>query len=378
MTRLYRRLCMSLVLLTIMVLLPATMPAVADDLTNDLKIEQQGSFQIGGSQRTVNGATRRFDHIYVFYQIPKQARKYPLVLVHGGGQSGKQWEFTPDGREGFQTLFLRRGYPVYVVDFGGGRAGFGDLTPNPQSCVNDPNHAVTCHGVPIPSISSNETVFQIFRYGEQYPNFFPDTAFPKNDPNALDQMMRQGVPITGYNETVISDDLAALFNRIGPAILVTHSASGRYGWLAALKTKNIVGIVSYEPTSLLFPSDGRCVNNGNAPGCHTPLSSVSAWQEVPRAEFSKLLTIPIQVVNGDHIPQAPSPLPFFEARRQFAIAATEFANSVKVAGGDATILDLPTKGLIGNTHFMFADTNNKEVAALLSAYLEQKQLDTKK
>ena len=61
-----------------------------------------------------------------------------------------------------------------------------------------------------------------------------------------------------------------------------------------------------------------------------------------------------------------------------AFAATEFANSVKVAGGDASILDLPTKGLIGNTHFMFADTNNKEVAALLSAYLEQKKLDTKK
>ena len=102
MTRMDRRISMIPNLLAAMVLVAVTAPGLADDLTNDLKIEQQGSFQIGGSQRTVNGATRRFDHMYVFYQIPKQARKYPLVLVHGGGQSGKQWESTPDGREGFQ------------------------------------------------------------------------------------------------------------------------------------------------------------------------------------------------------------------------------------------------------------------------------------
>src|SRR5205085_994760 len=157
----------------------------------------------------------------------------------------------------------------------------------------------------------------------------------------------------------ISDDLAALFNKIGPAIMVTHSASGRYGWLAATKTNNIAGIVSYEPTSLLFPSDGRCANNGNAPGCHNPsATSASAWQEVPRADFSKLLRIPIQLVNGDHIPTSFSPLPFFEARRQFAIAANEFVGSIRAASGDASVLNLPEQGLFGNTHFMFADTNN--------------------
>ena len=273
-------------------------------------------------------------------------------------------------------MFLARGYPVYVVDFGGGRAGFSDLTPNPQACVNDPGHAIACHGVPIPSLSSNETVFQIFRYGEAYPNFFADTAFPKNHPDALDQMMRQGVPIAGYNEAAISDGLAALFDKIGPAILVTHSASGRYGWLAATKTRNIAGIVSYEPTSLLFPSDGRCASNGNAPGCHNPNpASASAWQEVPRADFSKLRRIPIQLVNGDHIPTAPSPLPFFEARRQFAIAANEFVGSVRAAGGDASVLNLTEEGLVGNTHFMFADKNNKEVANLLSKFLKKKGLD---
>jgi len=55
MTRMDRRISMIPNLLAAMVLVAVTAPGLADDLTNDLKIEQQGSFQIGGSQRTVNG-----------------------------------------------------------------------------------------------------------------------------------------------------------------------------------------------------------------------------------------------------------------------------------------------------------------------------------
>jgi hypothetical protein len=46
------------------------------------------------------------------YQIPANARQLPVVMWQGHGQSTKTWETTPDGREGFQTLFLRRKFPV--------------------------------------------------------------------------------------------------------------------------------------------------------------------------------------------------------------------------------------------------------------------------
>ena len=62
------------------------------------------------------GQTLHGDHAHVFYQKPVNARKYPLVFLHGAGQSARTWESTPDGREGFQNLFLRRGYSVYLVD----------------------------------------------------------------------------------------------------------------------------------------------------------------------------------------------------------------------------------------------------------------------
>ena len=105
----------------------------------EIVLAEQGSFFVGGRQ--VQGAGHYdptksaaninegnafwVDQMYVQYQIPVNARKYPLVLVHGGGGTGRVWETTPDGREGYQTLMLRRGYAVYIVDFPRrGRAGY--------------------------------------------------------------------------------------------------------------------------------------------------------------------------------------------------------------------------------------------------------------
>ncbi|HXU32850.1 MAG TPA: alpha/beta hydrolase, partial [Thermoanaerobaculia bacterium] len=100
-----------------------------------LVIQQQGSFAVGGTVVTAPGTfdpikqgayspagadpagqTLHGDHAYVSYQIPIEARKLPLVFWHGHGQSAKTWETTPDGREGFQNIFLRRRFPVYLID----------------------------------------------------------------------------------------------------------------------------------------------------------------------------------------------------------------------------------------------------------------------
>ena len=92
-----------------------------------LIIQEQGSFAVGGTvisnpgtfdpyKQTPEGQTFHGDHAYVFYQVPVNARKLPLVLWHGAGQFSKTWETTPDGREGYQNIFLRRGFAVYVID----------------------------------------------------------------------------------------------------------------------------------------------------------------------------------------------------------------------------------------------------------------------
>ena len=82
-----------------------------------IRIEEQGSFAVGGTVLTDSlGHNYHGDHAYVFYQKPVDARKYPLVFAHGVGQFSKTWETTPDGREGFQNIFLRRGFSTYLVD----------------------------------------------------------------------------------------------------------------------------------------------------------------------------------------------------------------------------------------------------------------------
>src|ERR1043166_9291029 len=92
-----------------------------------LVIQEQGSFAVGGTvitnpgrfdpyKPTPEGQTFHGDHAYAFYQIPVNARKLPLVMWHEAGQFTKSWETTSDGREGYQNIFLRRGFGVYLID----------------------------------------------------------------------------------------------------------------------------------------------------------------------------------------------------------------------------------------------------------------------
>ena len=108
-------------------LLSACASMSASTSKGPLTLREQGSFTVGGTiinnpgtfdpyKPTPAGQTFRGDHAYVFYQIPVKARKYPLVMWHGIGQFSKTWETTPDGREGFQNIFLRRRFGVYLLD----------------------------------------------------------------------------------------------------------------------------------------------------------------------------------------------------------------------------------------------------------------------
>src|SRR5436190_11793568 len=108
-------------------------------LTKPLVIEDQGSFFIGGVPKvtdyaTVPGPNQPYTpnqitigQMYVQFQIPtrKAPNVPPVIMVHGSGHTGACLESTPDGREGWQPYFVRRGLSTYVVDQAGrGRSGF--------------------------------------------------------------------------------------------------------------------------------------------------------------------------------------------------------------------------------------------------------------
>jgi pimeloyl-ACP methyl ester carboxylesterase len=204
-------------------------------------IKEQGSFAAGGKVLThpgvfdpanpgnPNGQTFHGDHAYVFCQIPAKARKYPLVFAHGYGQFSKTWETTPDGREGFQNIFLRRHFGVYLVDQP--RRGNAGRSTEP---------------ITITPAFDEQIWFNRFRVGT-WPNYFEGVQF-KPDAETLNQYYRQITPTTGPMDlNVYADAYAALLNKIGPAILETHSQGGPVDWKTLLKTNNTKAIVSYEP-----------------------------------------------------------------------------------------------------------------------------------
>jgi len=339
-----------------------------------IALAEQGSFFVAGrtvqgkgvydpakqTGNTNEGNTFWADQMYVQFQIPANPRKYPLVLVHGGGGTGRVWETTPDGREGYQTLFLRRGFAVYIVDFPRrGRAGF----PSYNGSFGEVD------GTTIVPNRTNRAGVQYawsrWRLGPKYPEVFPVQQFPMK---GLDQFMQHLVPTVSDDPEIISGALVALLEKIGPAILVTHSQSGLFGWLAGARSPNVKGIVAYEP-GFVFPK-------GEMPA-PIPLykGTQVAGTAVTPAEFANLAKMPVQVVYGDNIPKSPIPDLVADGRRAQEVTSRLFVQALNGKGGRASVLLLPDAGLYGNSHFMFSDLNNIEVAEQLSAFLRVQKLD---
>jgi len=346
--------------LVLVVVIPACAPKAGNQ--TPLIIKEQGSFAVGGTvitspgtfdpyNQTPAGQTFHGDHAYVFYQIPANARKYPLVMWHGIGQFSKTWETTPDGREGYQNIFLRRGYGVYVID-----------QPRRGNAGRS-----TVEGTIIP-VPDEQGWFGTFRIGI-WPDYFEGVQFAQDDAT-LEQYFRQMVPNVGpIDINVNADAVSALFDKIGEGILVSHSHSGGMGWLTAVKNQKIKAIVCYEPGSgFLFPE-------GEVPAPKPSSGGTLVAVSVPVEEFMQLTKIPIVIYYGDFIPDEPNPNPGQDGWRVRLEMARLWRDAVNAHGGDVTVVHLPEIGIKGNTHFPFSDLNNIKIADLMSEWLMEKGLD---
>lgn len=323
-----------------------------------LAIAEQGAFAVGGTVVAnpgtfdymtlgADGQTLHGDHASVFYQIPVNAKKHPIAFLHGAGQSARTWQTTPDGREGFQNIFLRRGYGVYLIDQPRrGQAG--------QSTV----------AASIPAAPSDQLWYSFFRIGN-WPDYYPGVQFPK-DAESLNQYFRQSTPNTGpYDQDVISDAVAALFAKIGPGVLVTHSQGGGPGWLTAIKSAKVKAVVAYEPgSSFVFPE-------GEMPEAMPSLTGTLAPHPVSLDDFMRLTRIPIIVYYGDNIPEK-TDIPGQDNWRVRLAMARLWVKAINDKGGDAVLVHLPEIGVRGNTHFPFSDLNNIEIADLMEEFLTNK------
>src|SRR5688572_5709004 len=208
----------------------------------------RGSF-IGGQQ------------MYVEYMVPARVRKpYPIVLVHGGGGQGLDWMGTPDGRPGWFQHLVAAGYKVYVVD----RPGHGRAPQHPDLHGAIPERPGTMEGL------QGQFIFPVGGANNPDPYRRNHTQWPgagvPGAPDVAQFLASQGgsyvvtpgaapgppqaergvgsaAPPTPANQQPAGPPNLAhiewraagaeLLDKIGPAIIITHSAGGSFGLLVA-------------------------------------------------------------------------------------------------------------------------------------------------
>src|SRR5215831_20623472 len=190
-------------------------------------VGQRGYFYVGGQYIGENGKNIMRGQVYVEVVAPKDVRHpYPLVLIHGNAQTPTNWMGTPDGRKGWADFFVEQGYIVYMVE-----------QPMRGRSAWHPSDGTTR----MFRVDEEERLFTNNVGAGDWPQAKKHTQWPGEGPNKG----RKGDPVfdafyatqvealASLVDTEAANQAAgvALLDRIGPAILLTHSQSGYFGWL---------------------------------------------------------------------------------------------------------------------------------------------------
>lgn len=347
-----------------------------------LSIADQGYFYVGGKYTKTKDGQISAGQMFVQYQIPASRKQpYPVVMWHGGGQTGSNFLGTPDGRKGWADHFLRQGYAVYVVDQPArGRSGY-------YTDVYGPTRR--------PNTEAMSTRFTAPERVNQYPQAKFHTQWPGEgvvgDP-IFDQFFASQVEdiadvgaIEEYNRAAG----AALLDKIGPAILLTHSQSGPFGWvLANDRPKLVKGVIAIEPSGgpkhdvMLTPGQPNFYRDGpivrgwgvsRTPITYEPAAEnqealnlvrqtrpdgpnlINCWlQPEPARHMPNLKGIPILIVVSEASYHAP-----YDHCTSKYLAQAGVANQ---------FVRLPEIGIRGNGHMMMLEKNNLEIATFLSGW----------
>ena len=319
--------------------------------------------------------------MYVEVYTPSQVRHpYPIVLVHGGGGQGLDWLGTPDGRRGWTQILVEDGYKVYVVDRPGhGRSPFHPDVDGPFPAQNLRLEQMS--GQFTPPTASKPATNELRKKHNEWPG---TGELGSRD---LDQLVASqggsyvqnanGAPAGGPDSQhlVWRQRGAMLLDKIGPAIIMTHSAGGPFGWLVAEVRPNLVkGIVAIEGAGQPF-AQGNAWGMSSIPVAYDPPVSdpseiktkkvdapepgVAAYliQEEPARKLKNIRNIPIALVTAEASfasPGSPGAAAYF-----------------KQAGCRAEELRLVDHGIHGNGHMMMVEKNNREVLAPIVAWIEK-------
>jgi pimeloyl-ACP methyl ester carboxylesterase len=320
-----------------------------------ISIAEIGSFYVGGGLVALEGMPPRdrvsapggpvyhddqngsivAGQMYVqFHKLASPRASAPMLMWHGGGMTGACWESTPDGRPGWQSFFLRAGFDTYVCDaVERGRASW---APYPQIYPEAPFFRT--------AKDAWEDTFRIGPSGSWHLDpalrrTYSGLLFPVD---AFEAFLAQGVPRWGCNDGRTQAAYDALIKRLDPGVVVlAHSQGCNFALSAALAVPDRVrAVVVIEPSGAPDPA----------------IADASALRHVPHL-----------FVWGDNWQDNA----FWRSSRP---ASDRWRDALAAAQCDVTLIDLPQRGIVGNSHALMADKNSDDVAGMVLDWLTSRGL----
>jgi hypothetical protein len=327
---------------------PASSLAWGQADTGPLALRDLGSFHIGGRLIEITGqpvkeivftpggvpakvdpnGKYQVEQMYVqYFLVQNRKGRLPLLMWHGGGLTGVTYDTKPDGGAGWMQYFIRHGWDTYVSDaVERGRSGW------TNTFKGDP--------VFLPLGDPWER-FRIGPIGSWNDDAAKRTTFPGSQfpIQAYGQFMKQAVPRWLTTDEAIVAAYVELVDKVCPCVVLVHSQAGAFGFKALeARPDKVKALVAVEPTL--------------------------------GGDRSKVATIkgsPVLFVIGDNAKDHP---------RWSKIRAgdVDYAKALAAAGGSVDFVDLPDRGIKGNSHMMMMDRNSDQIAELINAWLVSKGL----
>jgi pimeloyl-ACP methyl ester carboxylesterase len=359
---------------------PSTIPTFS---TADLS--RTGIFYAGGKYVGEPGKEVMASDAYVEVWVPKQIRHpYPIVYIHGAGQTATDWMQTPDGRPGWAYYFAKQGYVQYLVD-----------SPARGRSPYVPDHD---GNLTIRNAANLEATFTASAKKGDFPRAHLHTQFPgtglMGDPifdefaKTQVQFLQGGGPAS--QDELSRDAFVALLDMIKtPVIILSHSQGGTVGWLMAdARPAQVKGIVTVEPAAPPIKGvDTAKVAYNNGGGLSWGVTNDPIHYDPPIQRASELqVTLEEKSdIPGDVVPcylqKEPArklvnlekiPVVYLSAEggyhRVFDHCLAKWLNQ---AGVKTEFVRLEDVGIHGNGHEMMLEKNSDDIARFMERWIEK-------
>jgi pimeloyl-ACP methyl ester carboxylesterase len=356
---------------------PAGWPAVSENW-----------FYVGGHYIDTPGGRVMTGSMYTQVFTPQHVtHRYPIILIHGGGGTGLTYQKTADGRPGWAYDYARRGFRVYVVDQPARGRSITDTSvdgPLVRDTVNSLEQRLT--------LSQQFMLWPQARLHTQWPG----TGQP-GDP-AFDNFIAtraMSLSDNGTMEELTTHAVVALLDRIGPAIVQTHSQAGTYGWrIADARPKLVKALIQVEPNGppykdinyigppTFFGAEKAArpygITNGPityAPAVNDPATDLSFAQQ-DKADGPDLVKCWLQTAPVHQLPVLQTVKILMVTTEASYHAPYDHCTShyLTQAGVKHDWIRLPQIGIHGNGHDMMLEKNSAAISAVMANWLVAKGL----